>query len=236
MSRAGLAFLLIAFTPGCREKEVLLQNAIPTGTSAIAGIEPATVTASPLYGKLPRTLTALIDPVRDASELWIVWNGSELLTLARGKFPSPSSGYTMIAPGIAAAGAEDRVRAAQAQLRSRTSGAPELTNAVPQAPLWAVIAGEGQLPLTGNLANLKNLLRDAELTIVSGRVQQNLDLTVNMRCATVERATHIEQSVRALATLGAAAAARQPDLVALLRSVKIARENMTVRIEASAPM
>src|SRR5262249_37337262 len=150
-------------------------------------------------------LTAFLDPLREASALLMVWNGSDLLLLARGSFRQPPSGYTMIGDSTAAAGAPDRIRAAQAQFRAGESGVPNLVKLIPAAAIWAVVERDGKLPLTGNLSNLNNLFGEADYTTAAAQMSDPVNLSATALCPTPENARRLEQSVRALATLAAAA-------------------------------
>jgi hypothetical protein len=154
----------------------------------------------------------------------LVWNGKDLLILASG---SPA-GYTPIAPGITATGSPAGIAAAQSQLRTGRTGAPSLIAHAGTGTLWAVVHGDGHLPLTGNLANLYNLFRVAEYTTLSGELTDTLALTMTAACPTPQHAQRFEASLRAMVTLAAAASARQPDTAAQLRTIRITREDRAV--------
>jgi hypothetical protein len=68
-------------------------------------------------------------------------------------------------------------------------------------PAWAVIRGGTRLPLQGNLANLNNLLIDADL--VTAGVQGGAEYTVEVtaQCPSEERAARFEGSLRAVLLL-----------------------------------
>jgi hypothetical protein len=229
---AILAWLVLA--SGCRRSEPALITAVPAGTTALAGLELNAIRSSPLYPKLPPAAAGLLDPVRDASTMLFAWNGSDLLLLAHGNFKQPPSGYSMIGEGIAAAGALDRIEAAQSQIRSGQTGSPDLAGHAPAAPIWTVVKGNGKLPLAGNLANANNLLRDAAFTVFSAQLRERVDWSVTAECPAPENARRFEQSLRALVTLAAAATARQPDLAAMLRSVSVTRDDRIVRVNGAA--
>jgi hypothetical protein len=233
--RLAVILAAMAFTSACRRSEPPLIAAVPPGTTALMGLDLTAILQSPLYPKLPPAVGALIEPVRRASTMLIAWNGTGLLLLARGRFEQHPPGYVRIGNSTAAAGASDRIQAARTQLESGQTGAGELTRLVPAAPIWAVIRGDGQLPLTGNLANAKNLLREADYTIVSAQPGESINLSVTSECPTPDNARRLEQSLRALATLAAAANTRQPDLAALLRSVNVSRDDRVVRVTANGP-
>jgi hypothetical protein len=234
-----LVLAAITLATGCRNSAPpALASAVPNDATAIAGIDLAALRASPLYSKLPPTVTGLAEPLHNASSMMLAWNGKDLLLLASGTFAQPPSGYTLIAPGIAAAGAPDRIQAARDQLRTGRTNAPPFPKVA--GTISGAVRGEGRLPLTGNLANANNLLREAEYTTASVQLHDAVELVLTAQCPTPENAQRFEQSLRAIMTLAAAATARQPEIAALLRSVHINREdrivkaNVTTRPEALA--
>jgi len=224
MRAALLAVALLA--GGCRPAAPpRLTDAVPGSATAIAGIDLAALRSSPLFATLPPSMTA----VREASKALLVWDGRDLLILAAGK----PAGYTTIAPGIAASGSPAAISAAQSQLQTGRTGAPDLVAHTGTGTIWAVVHRDGHLPLTGNLANLNNLLRDAEYTTLSGELNQALHLTLTAICPTPERAQRFEASLRAIVTVAAAASARKPDIAAQLNAVRITREDRTVHASGS---
>ena len=234
MAFRPVAFLAAALFCGCRNSSLPpLVDAAPAGTIAMAGIDLTALRASPVYPKLPGVVTALAEPLRDASAMLLAWNGKDLLLLARGNFTQPPPGYTVIAPGIAAAGAPERIASAQAQLRSgRRSDLKLITlnNAI-----WAVVQGDGHLPLTGDLENANNLLRDAGYTTLSAELHGTIDVALTAHCPTPENARRFEESLRAVVTLGTAASVRDAPMLALLQSIHIDRDDRVVHATAIAP-
>jgi hypothetical protein len=198
----------------------------------MAGIDLAALRASSAYSKLPGTVTALAEPLREASAMLLAWNGKDLLLLARGNFAQPPPGYTVIAPGIAAAGASDRIAAAQAQVRSgRSSGLERLAV---NGTIWAVVQRDGHLPLSGELANANNLLRAADYTTLSAELHGTIDVAITAHCPVPENARRFEESLRAVVTLGAAASARDAQMLELLHGVHINRDDRTVHATVAA--
>jgi hypothetical protein len=90
------------------------------------------------------------------------------------------------------------------------------------------------LPLSGNAANLNRLLHDAESATATANFDSGLALELTAIGRTADAARNIEETVRADITLAAAAEARQPDLAKLLRSIRIDRQDRSVRITLSA--
>jgi hypothetical protein len=164
--------------------------------------------------------------------MMLVWNGKDLLLLAGGKFTQAPAGYTIIAPGIAASGAPDRIQAAQAQLRTGRNGGAAFPAVA--GTIWGAVRGQGRLPLTGNLANANNLLRDADYTTLSAQLHDTAELALTAQCPTPENACRFEQSLRAIVTLAAAASARRPEVAALLHGVRIHREDKIVYANVTA--
>jgi hypothetical protein len=231
MMRAGMAVML-ALGIGCgrHASPPLLIDAAPAGTTALAGLDLIALRASPMYAKLPRVVTAFAEPLREAPEVMLVWNGTDLLLLTRGTPP----GYTSIGGGIAAAGAPERIEAARAQLASGRSGAPGLVARAGGAAIWAVAQGDGKLPLTGNLANANNLLRDAGYTALSVKLGEGLDVALKAECRSAEEARRFEESLRAVIALLGVAYERQSGVAAMLRTIRVVREDRIVRANVAA--
>jgi hypothetical protein len=233
--RVRFVILTAAFTiaTGCHNgAKPSIASAVPEGTTAIAAIDLAVLRASPLYAKLPSVVTAFSEPLRDASTMMLAWDGKDLLLLASGSFAQPPAGYTLIAPGIAAAGSPNRIQSAREQLHTGRSGAsafPAVTGTI-----WGAVRGDGHLPLAGNLANANNLLRDASSTTLSAQLREAIDLTLNAQCPTPENARRFEESLRAIVTLATAASVRQPETAAFLGSIRIHREDRIVHASVSA--
>ena len=91
-------------------------------------------------------------------------------------------------------------------------------------PMWAVIRGGTALPLEGNLANLNNLIADAELVTIGGRRGDRLALEMTAACASEERARRFEGSLRAVLLLIQAGPGAQ-----------VRREGRTVHAEMAVP-
>jgi hypothetical protein len=70
-----------------------------------------------------------------------------------------------------------------------------------QYPGWAVIRGGTRLPLQGNLANLNNLLADAELVTAGVRPGEGYAVELTASCASEDRARRFEGSLRAVLLL-----------------------------------
>lgn len=212
------------------DRRAPIANALPAGDSAVAVLDMAALRASGSLGTLPPAVVALAGPLREAREWAISWNGKDLLLVAAGEFAQPPAGYTAIGRGMAAAGPVERIDAARAALGVGKNGAADLPPGA--APIRAVVRGDGKLPLSGNLENAAKLLRMANSTTVAVHIQDLVELEIAGQCASVERARTLEESMRAMMTLGAAAGTRDSEIAKLLRSVRITRESATVRTQA----
>jgi hypothetical protein len=98
-----------------------------------------------------------------------------------------------------------------------------------------VARGSSTLPLGGDAANLNRILRATEWTTLAARVDSGIHLQAAGACSTAEGARHIEESLRALISLAAVSMAREPDLAALLHSVRVSRDNLAVRATLDVP-
>jgi hypothetical protein len=242
--KLATAVALFCTMLGCRtstEAHVVDQEAascIPADTLVLAGLNLDGLRAAPLYSKLPAAAAAMAGAFTGASSALLAYNGKDLLAIARGSFAKAPAGATLAAPNLALFGAPQLVAAAMAQRRSRTVGAPALLaraeSIAAGRQIWMVIQGGVAFPLSGNAANLNQLLHHAESATVTASFASGLALEVTAIGRTGDAARNIEETVRADITLAAAAEARQPDLAKLLRSIQIDRENRSVRITLSA--
>jgi hypothetical protein len=92
-----------------------------------------------------------------------------------------------------------------------------------------VARGGIPLPIAGNAANLNRLLRNTEYAAIAARIGSGIEIEVTVVGRTAEAGREFEENLRAILSLTAAANARQPDLVALIHSIQIRREDRTVR-------
>jgi hypothetical protein len=215
-----------------------MASSIPADTLLLAGLDLDALRASPLYPKLPPAVRALAEPLRDAGYLLLASNGKDLLSIARGRFREAPPGATLVAPGLVAAGPSDSVRAAIAQHKTGRAGAPDLliraASLADGKQIWMVARGGVPLPVAGNAANLNRLLRDTEYTTIAARIDSRIEIEATSVGRTAEAGREFEESLRAILSLTAAANARQPDLVALIHSIRISRDDRTVRVTLSA--
>ncbi len=166
---------------------------IPPGTDAIAYADLDRLRGTAIYTKLP-----VPEQLRDASAVLVILQGRDWAIAARGHFPQPPAGATLVGPDIAAAGAPELLRAMQSK---PVGGADLLARAPADAPVWLVARGRATLPITGNLANFNRLLHQAEYTAIGLRVTNRVEIDATAQCATEAQARHLEENVRALASL-----------------------------------
>jgi hypothetical protein len=202
----------------------------------VAGIHLDRIRSSDLQRTLPSAWLSALVPFHEANLAWIAYNGRDLLVIAQGHFSSPPPGAMLITKQLALAGSGVQVRAAARQQATHQTGAPQLitqAESVSQQPIWAVIRGAARLPLFGNGANLNRMLHFTQYLTASVNTDASLRINLTGYCAGAENATHLEESLRALITL-AAAATHAPDLRDLLKSVRIDREASTVHVHLQA--
>ena len=210
---------------------------IPADTLLLAGLNLDEVRASPLYPKLPPAARALAEPLRDAGYLLLASNGKDIAAIARGRFREAPPGATLAAHGLAVSGSPDSIRAAIAQHKTGRIGAPDLlaraASVADGKQMWMVARGGTPLPVAGNAANLNRLLRDTEYAAIALRIGSGIEIEATAMGRTAEAGREFEENLRAILSLTAAANAHQPDLVALIRSIQIRRDDATVRVSFS---
>jgi hypothetical protein len=209
-----------------------LTSCVPPSTLIVAGIDLRQLRAAPLYSKLPDAALAFAGPVSSASYLILAFNGKQILAIARGDFPQAPAGATLIDRNLAISGAADYMNAAAAQYKTGATGAPGLIEQAESIAagrqIWIVAKGGVRLPLTGNASNLNRLLRDSEDASIAARVDSGLTLDLTAHGRTPDAAREFEETLRGFLSLTAAFESHQPDLVAMLNSVKITRQDRTV--------
>ena len=214
-----------------------MASSIPADTLLLAGLNLDELRASPLYPKVPPAVRALAEPLRDARYLLLASHGKDLLSIASGRFREAPPGATLVAPGLAVTGSPDSVRAAVAQRKTGRDGAPDLlaraASLADGKQIWMVARGGVALPVSGNAANLNRLLRDTEYAAIAARIDSRIEIEATAVGRTAEAGREFEENLRAILSLTAAANAHQPDLVALIHSIRISREDRTVRLAVS---
>jgi hypothetical protein len=229
---APIALVLLGCHPSATPSAMdpALSARVPPATVALAGVNLDRLRKSGLYPKLPLAAQSFLEPFSGAHQVLIAYTGVELLTIARGVVP----GATQVAPDLALSGAGNLVAAAIAA--HPAAGILTAAQSVAAArPIWIAVRGGVALPLEGNLANVNNLLRDAEYVTFSVQLGDPLDLELFAQCPTPQAALRFEQSFRALVSLGVATNPRQPAISGVLQSTRIGRQERAVHISLSVP-
>jgi hypothetical protein len=104
---------------------------------------------------------------------------------------------------------------------TKPGAAPGLIRHAANTPIWIVIRGDTPLPLTGNLANLNRLLQQTLYTRITAHIESRVEFEAEGVCASDQAAEHLEQNLRAIATL-----TRLP--------IEVRRDGATVRATGSA--
>ena len=236
------ALALAAFATGCHSAppaaiDHAMASCVPADTVILGGVDCQRLRASPLYRKLPPTATALLEPLRPAAYLLLASNGKDYLVIGRGPFGQTPPGATLLAPDLAVAGSPDAVRAATAQHRRGVTGAALVGLAERLASgseIWIVAMGNATLPVSGNAQNLNRLLHATEYATLAVHVTDGIEAEATGVCGTAEAARRLEEELRAMASIAAAAEARQPGIAAQLRAIQVSREERTVRVDLRA--
>jgi hypothetical protein len=241
MSHAQLAALLAlaALATGCHNAaptaiDGVMASCVPADTVLLGGIDCERLRASPMFRKLPAAVTALLEPLRPATYLLLASNGKDYLAIGRGPFGQAPPGATPLTPDLAILGSPDAVRAATAQHRRGVAGAPGLVGRAESLAggreIWIVAIGSAMLPVSGNAQNLNRLLHSTEYATLAVHVTDGIEAEATGVCGTAEGARRLEEELRAMASVAAAAEARQPGIAAELRAIQVSRDGRTVRV------
>ena len=206
-----------------------LASHVPVSAVALSGVDLDRLRTSPLYAKLPPAAQAFLSPLAKAQRALIASDGRGFLVIARGEI----TGATRAAEGIYLFGAPDLLAAAQ----TGHSPAAILTPAarVASGPaLWIAIRGGVRLPLSGDLDNFNNLLREVDWLTLTLQPSDPMTLEVRAECPRQDAAVHWEQTVRALVSMSAATT-RDTQLAAALQTVRLERTERTVRANLTVP-
>jgi hypothetical protein len=168
-------FLLLASLAACRHAPKALVD------PELAAYMPvdATVIAGIDLDRLRATplFAKIPEPFREGSYSLVGYNGQDLVTASR-------TGSQVTVSGHAVKG-----------------NPPDLLQHATDAAIWIVARGNSGLPLAGNLANLNQLLQQTNYTTVTARVADRVNLEIAGVCASAAAAQHLEENLRALASL-----------------------------------
>ena len=200
----------------CSSRPPALADYVPPGAVLIAGARPDALRGTPLYDRIPN---------RDASEVWAVFNGTDLLFIAQA------------GREVKLSGSQTLLQAAQAQRQKGTPGSPDLLAQASAAAkghaLWIATRGRINLPLSGDAANVNRFLRLADFATAGLQPGAPSRLDFTAQCPTAEAAQNLEESLRAFLSLSALGAAKQPEIAAMLRSAEVRRDGREVRATIS---
>jgi hypothetical protein len=205
-------------------------------TAAVAGLQLDQVRAGPLNQAVPPSWLGAFDVFRQATRVWLAYSGQDLLVIAAGHFSPTPPGALLVHNGLALAGSANAIREAQEQYATGRKAGGRLLQKAEQLrnePIWAVIRGDAPLPLQGNSANLERALRFTEYTAASVQWASGAQVRFTGYCATAEKARELEESLRAMVTLGKRAV-RAGNLERTLESIRIDRHESTVLLSLSA--
>ncbi|MGD0872742.1 MAG: hypothetical protein ABSB88_24635 [Bryobacteraceae bacterium] len=241
-AQLAAVFALAAIAAGCHSAppaavDRALASSVPADTVILGGVDCERLRASPVYRKLPAAVRAILEPLRPATYLLLAFNGRDYLAIGRGPFGQAPPGATLLARDLAVAGPADAVRAATAQHRRGVAGTPLVGLAERLAAgreIWIVAMGNATLPVSGNAQNLNRLLHSTEYATLGVHVTDGIEAEATGVCGTAEGARRLEEELRAMASIAAAAEARQPGIAAELRAIQVSREERTVRVDLRA--
>ncbi|HEX3744790.1 MAG TPA: hypothetical protein VHW09_12700 [Bryobacteraceae bacterium] len=212
-----------------------LAACIPDSATILAGVHLDRVRNSPLRQQFPPTAAAFLESLGATRSALIASDGARYLVLAHGDFRVAPAGSTLLARGLAAAGSPDWLHAATVrQAAGRNWLLPHAEN-IAGADIWMAAAGNAHLPVTGNGENLNGLLHATQYTTLTVGLSDPVTLELVANCSGDEPARHLEESVRALANIGAGVTARQPELSGLLRRIRVTREGSAVHVTLAVP-
>jgi hypothetical protein len=213
-------------------------------TAAVAGIQLDRLRNGPLSQALPPEWLAALEPFQQATRGWLTYDltpargghDNGLLVIAAGHFPPVPPGAVVVGPGLVLAGSPNAIQAARQRHASGKNGAGELLRTAAELwnePIWAIIRGDIPLPLHGNSANLVRLLQFTRYTAASATWGSTVELRFTGYCSSKEKEQELEESLRAMLTLGKKAV-RTPDLKATLESMRISSQQSNVLVSLTA--
>jgi hypothetical protein len=205
-----------------------MAASVPANAAGLAGVDLEAVRRSPLLAAIPAPERAFLDSFGGARTLLVAIERGELLMIAQGSV----AGWTPASGGVSLNGAPGLI--AEATAHHAPSPVLGVAEALARTdPVWAVVRGNTVLPLSGNLANLNNLLRDVDYLTLAAQLSDRVSLDLTASCPTLEAARHFEGSVRAVLAVSTANV-RQADVAGLLKSAQVRREDRTVHVALAA--
>jgi len=206
-----------------------LATRVPMSAVVLSGVDLDRLRTSPLYGKLPPAAQAFLTPLAKAQRALIASDGRAFLVIARGEI----TGGTRAGVGISLFGAPGLIAAAQSGHSAAAILTPAARVASEQA-VWIAIRGGVRLPLSGDLDNFNNLLREVDWLTMILQPSDPVALEVRAECPTQDAAVHWEQTVRALVSMSTATT-RDTELAGALQGMRLERTEGTVRATLTMP-
>jgi len=214
-----------------------LASCVPAGTVVLAGINLDQIRSTSLYQSLPPDTLAAAGSLRDASYLLVAPNARDLLFLARGKFREAPPGAILVSSELAIAGPADSIRAAVAQQQTGVTGSQRLLDLAAGVAkgrqIWMVALGGITLPLTGNAANLNRVLHLTDSVALTAQIDSRIQVEATGVGRNADAGRQLEESLRAILTLAAAAGGRQSGIAAALNAIDLRRDGQTVHATLS---
>ncbi|PWT97852.1 MAG: hypothetical protein C5B51_30560 [Terriglobia bacterium] len=215
-----------------------METCVPADTSLLAGIHIERLRGTAAYRDLPPTAKSLLESAGNADYVMLASNGNDILLIARGQFHgAPVPGAVLLSPALALSGPPSAIQAATAQHATGKTASALLTRAGPieGRDIWAVMRGGTPLPLISEPGNIGRLLRFADYATLTATVSSTIEIQASALCPNGDAARQLEETLRGLISL-AAAAIRDTKQAALIRSIRLRRQDTTVDLELSATM
>jgi hypothetical protein len=185
---------------------------IPPGTIVLAGMDLDKLRGTSLAPMLPPITV-------NASYALGTYNGRDSQLLLRGHFREAPPGTTLISNTLAVFGGT------QSGVGEAPTGLLEVAERIaPGGPVWLVSQGGVTLPLTGNAANVNQVLRLADFVTAVAHVGTSIQIDATAECVSSANSTHLEENLRAIRTFLEAANQHSP-----LKSLEIRRHDKVVQ-------
>ncbi|HLI86469.1 MAG TPA: hypothetical protein VKV17_21345 [Bryobacteraceae bacterium] len=209
--------------------------------AAIAGLDLDKLRHTPLSQAIPPEWLVAVEPFDQARRAWLSYNGRDLLVIAAGHFSAVPSGavavgHNFVGDDLVLAGSPGAIRAARERHAGGQDGGgqlPRMARELTNEPIWAVARGGVNFPLRGNSANLERLLQFTQYASASAAWATGVRLRFTGYCADTQKSQELEESLRAMVTLGRKAV-RAADIEAVLDSVRIERQESKVLVSVTA--
>ncbi len=241
---APAVLIVAALLAGCRPggtgpADPELAAFVPGDAVVLVGVRLERIRATPL-GKRLAAKGWLEPPGVEARDLLASWNGSQWLTVARGRLRGPESPGLAAAGEIVLAGSPAAVRTARERHARGTRPPSDLLDCAravpPQSHLWAVTYGAPALPDRGPLTGIARLLNAMEDIRAWADLSAGLRAAVTGNCRDERNAGMVEETLRGFLAIGQAATVRKaPELASAYQAIRVQRDGRAVRLDATIP-